>query len=1259
MTRWRRPLILLLALPVLLLGLCAGLLLLAQTERGGAFLARMAARAVPGLAIEGARYHWPNEVRAAELSLQDASGNWLTIAAPLLRFDGRALLRREAHVLEVSAARIDLRRLPQGDDQNSDAAGLPALPALPFAIRLEHLALPEVALGPDLLGQPIRFAAMASGFLDQGRLLLALELARQDAPGQASLHLDLAPGAENLTAALDIDEPPGGVLATALGVASEPTKARLRLEGPARGARLSFTAEIGQAAEARLQGSISLPAQGNSSANLQGEVTAAALWPEALRGALARLDLHLEAERATDGAIALRDLTLTAPLGRLRVAGHLDMARQDLDLTAAAALGPSRIITAQLPYDLHWQGLAAEGRAQGPLLTPRLTLQAGLVDLESSLPLLEAGLGRHPELRLSAMAPDRIEHLTLTGDGARLTMAGRIGSAWDLDLGLTLADLAKFLPDMQGGLAAQAKLSGPRHDPSLRLSAKGERLSHGAETLEAPELSLEVTTPLSAPAAQARLRAIYAGLPVTLDLDGRPEGDRLRVSRLAASLGPAKLDGAGLLDLDQPLFIGALRLDVADLAPLSPLFGQALTGSALLVADFTETGGEQGLKAEINAPDITLAGRAMALQAELAGSASAAHARLDGRYGAFNLSSAANLHASAVGQRLILENLALTHGAERLALAAPAELQRAPTGQITLREVRLTSNRGGQLNASGSWSEEAVDVQARLTALPLGPWVALVAPDLALTGDLAGQMSLHGRAENPDFRLRLETPRLLIGAPAARGLPPLRLRLDANGTAQNIDARAEAIGAGVLRLNATARLGGLAADAPLTGSLTGMLDLGRIAQPLLAAGAQRLNGVANLALTASGPLNTPRLGGQITLNNGAFRDLAHGISLNDIAATLNASAGSFTLARLTAKTPGGGSIQGQGQLDIAASRLPFGVRLVANAARPWQTDLGMAVFDAEIEMNGELLGESRIGGTVLLQRAEIRIPDKLPPTMRSLPGLRETGRLPPGVPALAPPSTTPPPAGLEAIGLALNITAPRAIFLRGRGLDAELGGSVQLTGTLAAPVVEGGLGLRRGNLKLLDRRLELTRAGISFDAGTLMPSLDVAASARAREVDVTVTVEGPARDPSITFSSVPELPPDEVLARLLFDRRGGELSPFQILQLAEALSGATGRSLPGPSGVMDRLRRGLALDRLSIGQEKEGEQRPGEEPGATLEAGRYIADGVFLGLKQSADGGPPRVGVQIDLMPRLRLEAETGGNSLAGDRVGIGFEIEY
>lgn len=199
--------------------------------------------------------------------------------------------------------------------------------------------------------------------------------------------------------------------------------------------------------------------------------------------------------------------------------------------------------------------------------------------------------------------------------------------------------------------------------------------------------------------------------------------------------------------------------------------------------------------------------------------------------------------------------------------------------------------------------------------------------------------------------------------------------------------------------------------------------------------------------------------------------------------------------------------------------------------------------------------------------------------------------------------------------------------------------------------------MRRGEIAVFDRRIAFRRGVIAFDAGTLVPSLDFLASSRAREVTANVTVTGPANDPRIGFSSTPELPQDEILARLLFDRRACELSPFQLAQLTQALAGATGIETPGADGILERIRRTLALDRLAVGEERgSGNSR---SQGATLETGRYVADGVYLGLRQSSEGGPPRVGVQIDLLPRLRLEAETGGNSAGGDRVGLSFEWEY
>ncbi len=105
------------------------------------------------------------------------------------------------------------------------------------------------------------------------------------------------------------------------------------------------------------------------------------------------------------------------------------------------------------------------------------------------------------------------------------------------------------------------------------------------------------------------------------------------------------------------------------------------------------------------------------------------------------------------------------------------------------------------------------------------------------------------------------------------------------------------------------------------------------------------------------------------------------------------------------------------------------------------------------------------------------------------------------------------------------------------------------------------------------------------------------------------------------------------------------------------LAGAAGIETPGAGGIIDRIRRTLALDRLAVGEERR--QDGGRGQGATLETGRYVAEGVYVGVRQSSEGGAPRVGVQIDVLPRVRIEAETGGNSAAGDRVGLSFEIEY
>ena len=109
------------------------------------------------------------------------------------------------------------------------------------------------------------------------------------------------------------------------------------------------------------------------------------------------------------------------------------------------------------------------------------------------------------------------------------------------------------------------------------------------------------------------------------------------------------------------------------------------------------------------------------------------------------------------------------------------------------------------------------------------------------------------------------------------------------------------------------------------------------------------------------------------------------------------------------------------------------------------------------------------------------------------------------------------------------------------------------------------------------------------------------------------------------------------------------------------VAGAPGMAGGGPEGLLERVRQGLGLDRLSVGGGTERAARSStaeERGGPTVEAGRYVADGIYVGVRQGTEQGSSRVGVRVDLTSRLKLEAETGDRE-AGNRVGLSYQWEW
>jgi translocation and assembly module TamB len=536
-----------------------------------------------------------------------------------------------------------------------------------------------------------------------------------------------------------------------------------------------------------------------------------------------------------------------------------------------------------------------------------------------------------------------------------------------------------------------------------------------------------------------------------------------------------------------------------------------------------------------------------------------------------------------------------------------------------------------------------LDLTASVRNLP-ADLAAAVSPAYAADGTLQADARITGTSARPVGKVKVAATGLRIRSGPGRAVPPASVtaNADLNGTDARIDAQ---INAGASRLRLTGR-------APLTpvGAIdlraAGTLDLALL-DPMLAANGRRVRGRLSLDTTIGGTAAAPRVGGTVQLAGGEVQDYGSGLHLSDMVARVEAAGPTLRITQFSAKA-GDGTIGGSGSIGVLDPGLPIDLALTARNAKPLASDLMTAVINADLTVRGSAVSQVTAAGSVHVRHADIRVPERLPSSIAVLP-VRQPGARPP-----------PPPAPPMVVALNLALDAQQ-VFIRGRGLDLEFGGSMKIGGTAAAPRTEGALQLRRGTLSLASRTLDFAEGQISFNGGSISdPALHLVANSSNGNVTATLIVSGTAHAPKILLTSVPELPQDEVLAHLLFGRGVGTLGPFEIAGIAAGLATLTGTGGSGIGDPLDKVRQGLGLDRLAVGS--------GSRGSPTLEAGRYLAPGVYLGAKQSASGSGTQATVQVDIAKGLKLEgtAGTGGSSAQGaagasngTSVGLTYQFEY
>ena len=209
------------------------------------------------------------------------------------------------------------------------------------------------------------------------------------------------------------------------------------------------------------------------------------------------------------------------------------------------------------------------------------------------------------------------------------------------------------------------------------------------------------------------------------------------------------------------------------------------------------------------------------------------------------------------------------------------------------------------------------------------------------------------------------------------------------------------------------------------------------------------------------------------------------------------------------------------------------------------------------------------------------------------------------------------------VRLDIKLVAPNRIFVRGRGVDAEFGGSMELSGTTTAPEPLGEFRLIRGRMDLLTKRVNIAQGRLVF-LGTADPEISLKADVSGQDGDTLyIDITGRVSKPLLNLTSDSGRPSEEVLAQVLFGKAMDGLSPTQAILLVNAL-----RTFGSPKpSVMERIRATSGLDDLDIDQSQNGE--------VAVSAGKYINDNAYIEFKIDAMG-TSQTRLNLDLTKRVK-----------------------
>lgn len=414
-------------------------------------------------------------------------------------------------------------------------------------------------------------------------------------------------------------------------------------------------------------------------------------------------------------------------------------------------------------------------------------------------------------------------------------------------------------------------------------------------------------------------------------------------------------------------------------------------------------------------------------------------------------------------------------------------------------------------------------------------------------------------------------------------------------------------------------------DGPVSMTLNGNVRENGILSALFPGMVQESRGELEIKARADGTWRNPRYGGKFLLSRAGVYLPRAGVRFRDVQV-------STVLRNDTIRVESFSARSGEGALNGSAL-----IRLKEWRLESYSGKINGDRFQFMNLPELQLLGSPNLDFTGTMEaitvRGEMEIPELLARDSRAPAPVRPSRDVV-VVDAPAKPSRSFP----LAVDARVRVKFGEKVFVKAAGIDARLGGEVNLT--MRGPDDIRGKGevrVEKGSFRAYGVNLQITKGRLVFPGGPVSrPNLDILALRTVGEVKAGVMVGGTLQNPAIRLYSEPGMAESDIMSYIVLGHpmSGGKGQ-------ANAVMGAAGLLLSaGESAVLrEQITERFGIDTFGMEQDKTDATR------SLVTVGKYLTPNLFLSYGRSLFSPAQLLRARYTFSERWEIETWTGTES--------------